>query len=88
MTWKIEFDDSASKEFKKLDLSSQKVISRYLRDRVLGTKHPQDLGKPMKYGYVGLWRYRVDKFHIICKIEDSALVVLVLKIVMRDNVYN
>ena len=50
MTWKIEFDDSASKEFKRLDKSSQKMIRDYLRDRVLKLAHPQDLGKTMKYG--------------------------------------
>ena len=82
------FDDSAAKEFRKLSPSAQKLIRDYLRDRLSTLKDPKTIGKPMKYSYVGLWRYRIDKFRIICKIEDDKLVILVLKVGMRDKVYD
>jgi mRNA-degrading endonuclease RelE of RelBE toxin-antitoxin system len=47
MNWKIEFDISAAKEYKKLDKSTQKEISNYLKNKVLRATIPQDLGKPL-----------------------------------------
>jgi mRNA interferase RelE/StbE len=86
--WKIEFDHNAAKEFKKLDKSSQILIRNYLRDKVLSTSHPTELGKSLMHDLVGLWRYRVDKFRIICRIEQDRLTILVLKVAKRDQVYN
>jgi mRNA interferase RelE/StbE len=87
VTWKIEFDHNAAKEFKKLDKSSQLLIRNYLRDKVLAASHPTKLGKSLVQGLAGLWRYRVDKFRIICKIEQGRLTILVLKVAKRDKVY-
>jgi mRNA interferase RelE/StbE len=87
VNWRIEFDLFAAKEFKKLDINSQEKISHYLREKVLKNNNPKDLGKPLRYDYATLWRYRVDKFRIICHIEDRTLVILVLKIGLRDKVY-
>ena len=54
---------------------------------VLKQNHPKQLGKVLTGNKKGLWRYRVDKFRIICKIEENILTVLVLKIAIRDVVY-
>ncbi len=42
----------------------------------------------MKYDYAGLWRYRVGKYRIICNIVEKRLVILVLRIAKRDEVYD
>ena len=86
-TWKVEFDLKAAKEFKKLDKASQGLISDYLKTKVLRSIHPKDLGKPMKYDYAGLWRYRIGKYRVICSIEEERLIVLVLRVAIRDEVY-
>ena len=65
MNWEIEFDALAAKEYKKLDKSTQKQISNYLKNKVLKLQNPQDLGKPLQYSYAKLWRYRIGKYRII-----------------------
>ena len=85
--WKIDFEDPAKKEFKKLDKYSQHLIEEYLDTKVLKSKHPKYLGKPLSFNYKGLWRYRVGKFRIICKIKEDRLVVMIVKIGKRDGVY-
>jgi mRNA interferase RelE/StbE len=35
----------------------------------------------------GLWRYRVGDYCLICRFEDSHLIVLVLKVGHRREVY-
>ena len=88
MTWKIEFDYKAAKEFKKLDKASQVLISNYLKNKVITVVHPTKLGKPMRYDYYGLWRYRVGKYRIICNIENESLVILVLRVALRKHAYD
>ena len=85
--WKIKFDLDTRKQFRKLDQHSQKTIQSYLNEKVLKLKHPKELGKPLCRDLKGKWRYRVDKFRIICKLEEETLVILVVKIAKRDVVY-
>ena len=87
MTWTVEFDTKAAKEFIKLPPDIKKIISEYLNNKLATSNNLKALGKSLKYGYVGLWRYRVGKYRIICNIEEDKLVVLVLKIGKRDSVY-
>jgi mRNA interferase RelE/StbE len=47
-------------------------------------------GKALKQlkGELGeFWRYRVDDLRIICRIEDDKLIVLVVKVGHRKDVY-
>jgi mRNA interferase RelE/StbE len=53
----------------------------------LKLNHPKESGKALSPNKKGLWRYRVDKFRILCKLEENNLVILVLKIAKRDVVY-
>jgi mRNA interferase RelE/StbE len=85
--WKIEFKSKAEKQLNKLDKQSQQEIQSYLNERVLKLEHPKQSGKALTNNYKGLWRYRVDKFRILCCIQEDKLIVLVIKIAKRDVVY-
>lgn len=87
MDWTIKFKESALKELEKLSKPDQLKIRRYLRERILTTKNPRDFGKPLGNTKAGLWRYRVEKFRIICEIKDHEFRILVVKIGKRDKVY-
>ena len=87
MAWKIEFTPSADKDLGKLDPQTRRQIQRYLDRRVTGRDNPRDLGKPLSGKKSGLWRYRMDKYRIICDIRDKIMIVLVILIGKRDRVY-
>lgn len=87
MIWKVEFDDAAAKELRKLDRQAQKDILRYFRERIAVGEDPRRFGKPLTRELTGLWRYRVRDYRMICSIEDGALVVLVLRVGHRKDVY-
>ena len=87
LTWRVEFDDRARKELRKLDRQAQREILRYLRDRIATEEDPRRFGKQLRGDKWGLWRYRVGDHRIICSIEDGRLVVLVLRIGHRRVVY-
>jgi mRNA interferase RelE/StbE len=85
--WAVEFDDRARRELRKLDVKAQKDILRYLRERIAGSRDPRQFGKPLRMNLAGLWRYRMGDYRLICRIEDQRLVVLVLKVGHRREIY-
>ncbi len=88
MTWKVEFDDRARKELRKLDKPLQHEILTYLRKRIAVNDDPRRFGKPLSYDKHGLWRYRVKDVRIICRIEDDDLIVLVIRVGHRKDIYD
>jgi mRNA interferase RelE/StbE len=87
LTWNIEWDDRARKELRKLDSPIQKEILSYLRLRIAESDNPRIFGQSLSGNKVGLWRYRVGNYRIICRIEDDAFVVLVIGVGHRKEIY-
>ena len=85
--WKVEFDDRARRELRKLAPEIQQNILRYLRKRIAVADDPRRFGKPLRRNLAGLWRYRVEDYRLICRIEDERVVVLVLQVGHRRDVY-
>ena len=49
---------------------------------------PRSQGKVLHApAFVSLWRYRVGDYRLICEIQDTALVVLVVQIGHRRDIY-
>jgi mRNA interferase RelE/StbE len=87
LTWTVEFDDAAAKELRNLDRQAQHEILRYLRERLATNEDPRRFGKRLSRELAGLWRYRVRHYRLICNIEDSKFVVLVLRVGHRKDIY-
>ncbi|MGL5942546.1 MAG: type II toxin-antitoxin system RelE family toxin [Waterburya sp.] len=85
--WKIEWDSKALKEAKKLDKAARKKIVEYLENWVLASQDPYQFGKPLQGDKAGIWRYRVADYRILCQIENEALIVLVIAVGHRKNIY-
>lgn len=87
MTWTVEFDESAARELRRLDRQIQREILNYFRQRIATDEDPRRFGKPLSRELAGLWRYRVRDYRMICNIEDDKLVVLVVRVSHRKDVY-
>lgn len=87
MTWIIEWDDRARKELRKLDKSIQKEILNYLRTRIENTEDPRLFGQSLSANKVGLWRYRVGNYRLICKLEENKCVVFIIGVGHRKDIY-
>lgn len=85
MTWQIEFEKGARKEFLKLGYPTQKVIIGYLSEKV--RKNPRRYGKSLKGTLSGLWRYRIEDYRVVCRIQDAELTVVVVRVAHRSKVY-
>ena len=88
MPWKIELSLEADRELRKLDPQHASRILKFLRERVAELDDPRSLGKALQGSRLGeFWRYRVGPFRLICKIEDDSLMLLVLRIGDRKEIY-
>jgi len=87
MTWRIEWSQTASKAYQKLDSSERRRIAKYLQQRVAVLENPRGLGRALTGDRQGLWRYRVGNYRLLCLIEDGRLRILVLQVGHRKEVY-
>ncbi len=87
MIWTVRWDERARKELRKLDKKLQKDILDYFRDRIVTEGDPRRFGKALSHGLGGLWRYRIQNCRVVCQIQDEALIVLVVKVEDRKEVY-
>ena len=87
MTWTVEWDDYARRELRKLDHTVQDNILRYFRERIMVDDDPRRFGKALKHELKGLWRYRIGDYRVVCQILDDQLIVLVLAVAHRRNIY-
>lgn len=87
MIWKIEWDDRARRELRRLDHRAQRAILRYFRERIAVGEDPRRLGRPLRHQFKGLWRYRVGAYRMACRIEDDRIIVVVLAVGHRSTIY-
>ncbi len=88
MAWRIEFSAEADRELSKLDNPQAKRILKFLQERVAKLDDPRSIGKALQGARFGeFWRYRVGVYRLICKIEDTRVVVLVLRVGHRGEIY-
>ena len=82
----VDYLPEAEKQLAKLDKYIQKRIKKYM-DEVAKLEDPRSRGKGLLSNLSGLWRYRIGDFRIICQIKDAQLVVTVVRIGDRKEIY-
>ena len=87
MAWTIEFGPNARRELSRLDRPVQRRLLHYLDQRVIALGDPRQLGKPLRGEHGELWSYRVGSYRIICILEHERLVVVVVSVGHRRDLY-
>jgi mRNA interferase RelE/StbE len=88
MAWKVEFSQAADKYLRKLDPQHRQRILKFLSMRIAGEENPRRIGQGLQGARFGeFWKYRVGDYRLICKIEDDQVLVLVLQVGHRREVY-
>ena len=88
MNWTIEFAPEAVRELDKLDRQVARRVLKFLRDRVAKLQDPRSTGSALKGSKLGeFWKYRIGDYRVICRIEDDRLLILVLRIGHRGEIY-
>jgi mRNA interferase RelE/StbE len=88
LVFEVEFDPEAIKDPSKLDHPIQQRLVGFLKTRVATLDNPRDIGEALSGAKRGnYWKYRVGDWRIICDIHDQRIVVRVLRIGNRREVY-
>ena len=88
MSWVYRFDERAVKELRKLGKQAQRDIISYFDERIAVDEDPRRFGKGLRSDLAGLWLYRVGDYRIVCQILDGELIVLVVTVGHRRDVYD
>jgi len=88
MAWKIEFDPPARRELEKLDKSVSDRILKFLHQRVAALDDPRKIGERLQGTLKQFWKYRVGNYRLVCSIKDDRLVVIVLRVGHRREIYH
>ena len=83
--WKIDWKDSAVKDLKKLEKSTQKMILTFIEERI--RPNPERLASHLKGNLMGLKRYRVGDYRIICQIKENVMEILIIAVGHRREIY-
>lgn len=87
MTYSIVFSEKARKQIKKLDPMTAKLIAGWLRKNLEGCTDPRAHGKALTANRRNQWRYRIGDYRVIADIQDDKILILVLEIGHRRDVY-
>lgn len=87
LAWTVEVSAPARKQLDKLGFQEAARITRYLRDRIAPSDDPRQFGKALVGELSGYWRYRVGDYRIVCELIDHRLVVLLVDVGHRREIY-
>jgi mRNA interferase RelE/StbE len=85
MSWTVSLKPRAKRQLMKLDRPVQKRLLDFM-DRLTGRDDPRELGRALQ-GHHQLYKFRVGDYRIIAQIHDETLLVVVLKLGHRREVY-
>jgi mRNA interferase RelE/StbE len=85
LAYKVLFKASVEKDLRRLDKSAQVEILKFIDNDLVA--EPIIVGKPLKGSFKGYWSCRYGDYRIIYKVSKSEMLILVLKIAHRKDVY-
>ena len=88
MAWRVEFAESVAKQLRKLDPQIATRILAFLRDRVARLDDPRSIGEALRGKALGhFWKYRVGDMRIIPDLDDGVLLITVVRLGNRREIY-
>ena len=88
MAWTLELSGLAQRNLGKLDPQVARRILGFLNERVATQEDPRSIGEALKGSDLGeYWKYRIGDWRVICEIKDKEIVIVVLRVGNRREVY-
>ena len=84
----VEISSDAKKTLKKMDKPVAKRIRNFIEKNLEGCENPRFRGKPLKGNLKGNWRYRVGNYRIIAEIHDDKILINIVEVGHRGDIYD
>jgi mRNA interferase RelE/StbE len=83
--YKVVWKEEIKKDLVKIDRAIVKKITDKVKNYL--AQDPYNRGEPLSYEYKGYYRYRFSNYRVIYQIKEQELIVLVVKVGHRREVY-
>ena len=87
MKYTVVFSIEALKDLKKLDKHTAALIIGWVRKNLEGCENPRAHGKGLTANLSGKWRYRVGDYRLLADIQDDKVVIMMLRVGHRSEIY-
>ena len=87
MKYSVEYTRTAVKQLKKMDKKIVALILTFVEDKLVACENPRSFGKALRGNLNDIWRYRVGDYRIIAKIEDELVIITIVEIGHRKDIY-
>jgi mRNA interferase RelE/StbE len=86
MAWQIIFTKKAQKQINALDNHTQSRIKKLIIEKLM--VNPALYLEPLTGDFTGYYKFRVGDYRLICAKEDDKLIVIIIEMGHRREVYN
>lgn len=88
MAWRIEVSETAEKQLAKLDKPVAKRLRSFLVERLAPLDDPRSIGQALRGSELGeFWKYRVGDWRLVCQIKDAKILITLIRLGNRREVY-
>ncbi|WP_314025043.1 type II toxin-antitoxin system RelE/ParE family toxin [Filifactor alocis] len=87
MSYKLTTTEKFDKAFKKLDKQTQRILKSWIDKNLMDCEDPRIHGKGLTANRSGQWRYRVGDYRILAEIQDNKLILILIDVGHRNNIY-
>lgn len=85
--YSVIFSKKSLKQLQKIDGLHRSIITNWIKNNLVDCKDPRAHGKSLTGNKSGEWRYRVGEYRIIAEIQDKEILILVLEVGHRREIY-
>jgi mRNA interferase RelE/StbE len=86
LVWTLEVSDQARKQLRKIDVKQADRITLTMIE-ISQLDNPRQRGHALVGDYAGYWRYRIGNYRVVTKIEDGRMVIVVIAVGHRREIY-
>lgn len=87
MIYELKYEAKAVKQIRKLDPATRNLIKTWIEKNLLNTDNPRQHGKGLTGTLSQYWRYRVGDYRILAEINDTEIVIIIVEVGHRREIY-
>lgn len=87
LEFKVVYSRDAQKKLQKMDKQTVKRIIEWIEYRLVNCENPRLWGEALMGNFSTFWKYRIGNYRLICEIKDTELIIQVIEIGNRKEIY-
>jgi mRNA interferase RelE/StbE len=86
--YRVLYSKNAEKSLSKLDKPQANLLVSWISKNLNNCENPRYIGKSLKGILSELWSYRVGSYRILANIEDDKIIINIVAVGHRKDVYD